>query len=143
MTTTHHHRWTTSPTTPSSLAFDGDGLAPGSFHHRHHVRVAWILLERRPLLEVLAALHRRPASPGRGRGQARPVPRDDHLGLRPARQRAEGRGRGGGLAGLRGAQPDLLAWRPSVLEARYYREETLWSDRARRTFVLPDRPLTA
>ena len=39
--------------------------------------------------------------------------------------------------------PDLLAWKPSVLEARYYREETLWSDRARETFVLPDRPLTA
>jgi hypothetical protein len=30
-----------------------------------------------------------------------------------------------------------------VLETRYYREETLWSDRARRAFVLPDRSLTA
>jgi hypothetical protein len=38
---------------------------------------------------------------------------------------------------------DLLAWKPSVLESRYYREETLWSARARETFVLPDRALTA
>ena len=33
---------------------------------------------------------------------------------------------------------DLLAWNPSILE-RYYRPETLWSERARRTFVMPDR----
>lgn len=33
--------------------------------------------------------------------------------------------------------PDLLAWRPSVLE-RYYRPETLASAFARRHFVLPD-----
>ena len=34
--------------------------------------------------------------------------------------------------------PDLLTWRPSVLD-RYYHKDTLMSDRARRTFVLPDR----
>ena len=33
---------------------------------------------------------------------------------------------------------DLLEWNPSILE-RYYTSETLWSDRARRTFVMPDR----
>ena len=33
---------------------------------------------------------------------------------------------------------DLLGWRPSVLDL-YYRPETLDSDLARRTFVLPDR----
>ena len=35
--------------------------------------------------------------------------------------------------------PDLLAWRPSLLETKYYREETLWSERARRV-VRPARP---
>lgn len=35
---------------------------------------------------------------------------------------------------------DLMRWRPSVL-ARYYREETLASERARRGFVFPDRGL--
>ena len=33
--------------------------------------------------------------------------------------------------------PDLLTWRPSILE-RYYRPETLASDLARKIFVLPD-----
>jgi hypothetical protein len=34
-------------------------------------------------------------------------------------------------------------WRPSLLEVKYYREETLWSERAREVFVLPDRGPTA
>ena len=36
------------------------------------------------------------------------------------------------------ANADLLTWKPSILE-RYYTNETLFSDRARRTFVLPDK----
>ena len=36
------------------------------------------------------------------------------------------------------ANPDLLTWRPSVLD-RYYRPETLGSELARSVFLLPDR----
>ena len=36
------------------------------------------------------------------------------------------------------ANPDLLTWRPSVLD-RYYTSETLGSDLAREVFLLPDR----
>ena len=36
------------------------------------------------------------------------------------------------------SNPDLLTWRPSVLE-RYYTPEALGSDLARRVFLLPDR----
>ena len=32
---------------------------------------------------------------------------------------------------------DLLSWKPSILD-RYYTADVLWSDRARRTFVMPD-----
>jgi hypothetical protein len=32
--------------------------------------------------------------------------------------------------------PDLFAWKPSILD-RYYDPETLRSDRARRVFVMP------
>jgi hypothetical protein len=35
------------------------------------------------------------------------------------------------------ANADLLRWKPSVLD-RYYSPETLASDRARRTFLMPD-----
>jgi hypothetical protein len=38
------------------------------------------------------------------------------------------------------ANPDLLDWRNSILR-RYYTEETLASQKARRMFVLPDRSL--
>lgn len=36
------------------------------------------------------------------------------------------------------AHPELLTWKPSVLD-RYYSSDTLWSDKARRMFVMPDR----
>jgi len=36
------------------------------------------------------------------------------------------------------ANPDLLSWKPSVLD-RYYSKELLASDLARRTFLMPDR----
>ena len=36
------------------------------------------------------------------------------------------------------AHPDLLGWKPSVLDD-YYSAERLWSDLARRQFLLPDR----
>jgi len=38
--------------------------------------------------------------------------------------------------------PELLEWKPSIL-SRYYRPETLASDFARRSFVLPDAGLWA
>ena len=36
------------------------------------------------------------------------------------------------------ANPDLLVWKPSILE-RYYSRELLASDLAKRTFLMPDR----
>jgi hypothetical protein len=36
------------------------------------------------------------------------------------------------------ANPDLLTWRPSVLD-RYYTPETLGSELARSVFLLPER----
>lgn len=36
------------------------------------------------------------------------------------------------------ANPDLLTWKPGVLD-RYYTDTLLWSDLARAAFVMPDR----
>ena len=36
------------------------------------------------------------------------------------------------------ANPDLLTWKPSILDL-FYTQDTLWSELARRTFVMPDR----
>ncbi len=39
---------------------------------------------------------------------------------------------------FRAANPDLFAWKPSILD-RYYTSETLGSELARRAFVMPDK----
>jgi hypothetical protein len=119
-------------------AFEGPGFAPGSFHHCHHVRLAWAYLERRPLLEVrerfTAGLRRLAAAAGKPELYHETVTWAYVL-LVHQRRLSGARD----WAGFAAGNADLLAWRPSVLEERYYRRETLWSDRARRVFVWPDR----
>ena len=126
-----------------ALAFEKGALPPGAFHHRHHVRTAWIFLERLPVLEVLArftaGLRRLAAAAGKPGLYHETITWAYVLLVHERRAAA----RGEDWPAFAARNPDLLAWKPSVLEARYYREETLWSARARETFVLPDRPLTA
>ena len=123
-------------------AFEDGTIPPGSFRHRHHVRTAWVVLERRPVLEALArftaGLRRLAAAAGKP-GLYHETITWAYVLLVNERRAAGG---AGGWPAFAARNRDLLAWKPSVLEARYYREETLWSDRARATFVLPDRPLT-
>ena len=119
-------------------AFEGAGFAPGSFHHRDHVRVVWASLERWPLVDVLerfpAGLRRMAAAAGKPELYHETITWAYVLLVQERRQ-----------AGARdwpafaAANADLLAWKPSLLEDRYYRAETLWSERARRAFVWPDR----
>ena len=120
-------------------SFEDCTLPAARFRHEDHVRLAWLMLGEADLPEALRrfweGLKRYAVVPG----QARPLPRDHHRRLPAAHPRAAGAGaRERGFAAFAARNPDLLTWRPSVL-ARYYREETLASDRARRTFLLPDR----
>jgi hypothetical protein len=121
-------------------AFERAAFAPGAFHHRHHVRTAWIFLERYPVLDVLvhftAGLRRLAEAAGKP-GLYHETITWAYVLLVHERRAAPG---AEDWAAFAARNPDLLAWKPSVLEARYYREETLWSERARRIFVLPDRP---
>ena len=123
--------------------FEDGSLAPDAFRHRHHVRTAWILLERLPVLDVLArftaGLRRLAAAAGKP-GLYHETITWAYVLLVHERRAAIGAEDWPAFAARNG---DLLAWKPSVLESRYYREETLWSARARETFVLPDRALTA
>ena len=123
-------------------AFEDGTLPPGDFHHRDHVRTAWALLEQRPVLEALsvftAGLRRLAAAAGKP-GLYHETITWAYVLLVNERRALPGTE---GWPAFAARNPDLLAWKPSVL-ARYYREETLWSDRARRAFVLPDRPFTA
>ena len=123
--------------------FDGAGFAPGSFHHRDHVRVAWVLLERVSLMDTLSRF----TSGLRRLATAAGKPQVYHETITCAyvilvQERRAARG-AEDWPSFAARNPDLLAWKPSVLETRYYQEDTLWSDRARASFVLPDRGLRA
>jgi hypothetical protein len=128
-------------------AFESEGFDPSAFHHPQHVRVVWAYLGRRPALEVLArfaaGLRRIAARAGKP-GLYHETITWAYV-LLVAERRAAAASGADGIAedwpAFARRNPDLLAWRPSVLETRYYRPETLWSDRARAVFVMPDRGL--
>lgn len=109
------------------------------FHHRDHVRVAWLYLKRDPVLVALSkfttGLKRFAASKG--------VPGLYHETITWAyllliRERMARRAPDATWEEFSSENPDLLTWRPSILET-YYRAETLRSDLAREVFVMPDR----
>ena len=119
-------------------AFESDGFDPSVFHHPQHVRVVWAYLGRHPVLDVLARFAaglRRIATAAGKPGLYHETITWAYV-LLVAERRAGAAG--GDWAAFASGNPDLLAWRPSLLETRYYRPETLWSDRARRLFVMPD-----
>ncbi len=119
-------------------AFERCEIANGAFHHQDHVRLGWICLRQAPLAEAAGRFIRMLKAFAEHHG-ARRLYHDtitwaylllihDRLAEMPEahtwREFAEG-------------NPDLLEYRPSIL-SRYYRQETLASDRARAGFVMPD-----
>lgn len=111
----------------------------GRFGHAEHVRVAWWYLGRHPLAEALsrfsAALRAFAVAQGR--------PDLYHETITTAyllliNERLDATGREEPWPRFAAAHPDVLMWRSSVLE-QYYHRETLWSERAKRAFVMPDR----
>jgi hypothetical protein len=119
--------------------FEAGEEPPGGFHHREHVRVAWHYLRSRPMPEALArfsAMLRRFAI-------ARGTPNLYHETITTAfvlliNERLDDGNRALPWPEFAERHSDLLSWKPSILD-RYYHPETLDSERARRTFVLPDR----
>ena len=114
-------------------AFEAAQLS--EFHHGDHVRAAWCYLQSLPVLAALdrftTALKRFAAAQGK--------PHRDHETITWAylfliHERMSDGETWSDFAEKNG---DLLAWRPSILD-RYYRPETIGSQRARATFVLPD-----
>jgi hypothetical protein len=128
-------------------ALDDDGLVGafeacvepvGGFHHADHVRVAWLYLGRMPLV----AAAERFTSQLRRFAAAQGKPDRYHETITLAyllliHDRIATRGRGATWCEFADANPDLLAWRPSILD-RYYSPARLASATARRAFVWPD-----
>jgi hypothetical protein len=119
--------------------FEAASLPEGSFRHRDHVHVAWLYLRRLPPAAALdrfaAGLKRYAAAKGKA-GLYHETITWAYLLL--IRERMERGGAGQTFEEFAARNPDLLAWKPSILDS-YYLEETLSSDLARRVFVLPDR----
>ena len=120
-------------------AFEDGTLPEECFHHRDHVRAAWLLLlEERPaaaLDRFSTALVRFASARGKA-GLYHETITWAYLLL--IRERMERGRRDAAWEEFASANPDLLVWKPSVLD-RYYTPETLGSDVARRVFLLPDR----
>jgi hypothetical protein len=119
--------------------FEAGEVPPQGFHHREHVQAAWHYLQHHPLPDALARF----STALRRFAQAQGKPGLYHETITVAyvlliNERLDGTGRDLDWSAFAVANADLLSWQPSVLD-RYYEKATLASNRARRTFVLPDR----
>jgi hypothetical protein len=117
-----------------------DGVTPpATFHHADHVRLAFEYLCRYSALKALerfsASLQRFAAAQGRAQLYHETITWAYLLLIRERIARA---GSGQTWEKFAERNADLLVWKGGVL-ATLYRQETLDSDLARHTFVLPDR----
>ncbi len=116
--------------------FEAQQEPPGGFHHRQHVRVAWIYLRREAVPRALERFR----DGLRRFAEAHGKPERYHETITTAymlliAERMQGSA--GSWNAFAAAHPDLLAWSPSILD-HYYNPETLKSDRARREYLPPD-----
>jgi hypothetical protein len=119
------------------VGFETASLPKEAFSHREHVRVAWLFVRKYGLPEALGRF----ADGLKRFAEAKGVPQLYHETItwayllliheRLARNGADT------WDAFAAANPDLLTWKPSLLD-RYYSPELLWSDLARMSFVMPD-----
>ncbi len=123
--------------------FEQGTTPPDTFHHADHVRLAFEYLCRYPAVEALgkfsAALKRFAAAQGKPQHYHETITWAYVFLIRERQARAAGpQSRPQTWEEFAECNADLLVWKGGVLAA-LYRQETLDSDLARRTFVLPDR----
>lgn len=112
-------------------------LPSDQFHHQQHVQVAWLFVRKfgmpRALSEFTKALKRFAGAKG-ATGRYHETITWAFLLLIADRQAQCVAGTWEAFAQ---ANPDLLVWKPSILD-RYYSKELLSSELARKTFLMPD-----
>jgi len=109
----------------------------GGFHHRDHVRVAWVYLRQGSLAEALDRLTTRLRAFAVAQGK----PELYHATITWAFVFLIHERLGDPTEtweGFAARNPELLSWKPSLLD-RYYSAEKLQSNAARAAFLLPDR----
>ncbi|MGB9031849.1 MAG: hypothetical protein WCC27_17130 [Acidobacteriaceae bacterium] len=124
-------------------AFEGCTLRNEEFHHADHVRMGFVYMSRFPELEGIRrfseGLERFAAASGKPGFYHETVTWAFLLLIRERLARTVQRsGRLPGWDEFAADNKDLLGGKDEVLK-KYYREETLRSELARKTFVWPDR----
>lgn len=115
-------------------------LPAGAFHHAQHVRCAWLFVRQHGMpaaLEAFSAALRQFANAKGATTLYHETITWAYLLLIHERQQ---RAAAADWPAFAAANADLLTWKPSVLD-RLYKADTLWSDLARRTFLMPDRAI--
>jgi hypothetical protein len=131
---------TTTEMTDEALVagFLDTSLPKDAFRHKDHVRVAWLFLQRYGMpavLEEFSSALRRFAD---AKGATMLYHETITWGYLLLIHERQARSAAADWLTFAAANADLLSWKPSVLDS-LYTPETLWSDLARRTFVMPDR----
>ncbi len=118
--------------------FESGALPADAFHHAEHVRTAWLFVRRHgmpaALGEFSTALKRFAIAKGAPKLYHETITWAYLLLIAERLQETPA----ATWPQFAAAYPELLGWKPSILD-RYYTSETLWSERARQTFVMPDR----
>ena len=118
--------------------FEACTLPNGSFHHADHVRMAFLHLSRYPAIEALqrfsTSLIRFATAHGKPQLYNETITWAFLLLIRERMARAGCQQTWDEFAA---ANPDLLGWKD--LMKKYYRDETLFSDLAKSTFLFPDK----
>ena len=119
--------------------FDRGTLPNECFHHREHVRVAFLYLSRHPALEAIQlfsrALQRFATAHGKPQLYHETITWALMFLIRERMARSETQPTWDEFSR---SNADLLAWESRPL-SRYYREETLASELARAVFIFPDK----
>jgi hypothetical protein len=122
-------------------SFENSTLDNAAFHHADHVRMAFLYLSRYPVLEALqrfsTSLARFAAAKGRPELYHETITWAFLLLIRERMARSSGPQT---WRQFETGNPDLLNWKDNILK-KYYRDETLSSDLAKRVFLFPDTAL--
>jgi hypothetical protein len=117
-------------------ALEDGSLPEAAFRHRDHLRAAYLYLRRDGYLAGSAAIVRALAAYARAKGKPERYHETVTLAFMTlVNERLSLAGDGGGFEGFLALHSDLAD--PGIL-TRFYRPETLASERARRVFVLEE-----
>ena len=131
-----------APLTDADLLrhFEDASLPTELFDHHQHVRVAWLFMQRDGMPAALATF----SSALRQFANAKGAHNLFHVTITWAYllliNERQQQCCAPDWTTFAARNADLLLWKPSILD-RYYSADVLWSDRARHTFVMPDRAL--